>query len=67
MLPLLRQLNKIATNTVCVIFAIVLAVCALIFDIGFLPSLAVCLIWMVNQSVYCWGAMRMSAPGAQIS
>lgn len=56
-----------ATNTVCVILAIALAVSALIFDIGFLPSLAVCLIWMVNQSVYCWDAMRMSAPGAKIS
>ena len=28
-----------ATNVVCTVLAIVLAVCALVFDIGFLPSL----------------------------
>ena len=42
-----------ATNTVCSILSIVLAICALVFGIGFLPSLVVCLIWIVNQSVYC--------------
>ena len=40
-----------ATNTVCSILSIVLAVCALVFGIGFLPSLVVCLIWIVNQSM----------------
>ncbi len=52
-----------ATNTVCVILAIVLAVCALIFDIGFLPSLAVCLIWLVNQSVYFRSAAQHCVRG----
>jgi len=49
-----------ATNSVCSTLAIVLAVCALIFDIGFLPSLVVCLIWIVNMSVYCKEAMKYS-------
>ena len=40
-----------ATNLVCTVLAIVLAVCALVFDIGFLPSLAVCFVWIVNLSV----------------
>ena len=40
-----------ATNTVCSILSIVLAVCALVFGIGFLPSLVVCLIWIVNQAM----------------
>lgn len=56
-----------ATNAVCTIFAIVLAVCALVFGIGFLPSLAVCLIWIVNLSVYCREAMRWSKAGNKIS
>ena len=40
-----------ATNTVCTVLAIALALCALFLGIGFLPSLVVCLIWIVNQSV----------------
>lgn len=55
------------TNTVCTVLAIVLAVCALVFEIGFLPSLVVCLIWIVNQSVYCKEALRYSKAGNKIS
>ena len=55
------------TNTVCSILAIVLAVGALIFEIGFLPSLAVCMIWIVNQSVYCKEAIKISKAGNKIS
>ena len=56
-----------ATNTVCYALAIVLAVCALVFETGFLPSLVVCLIWIVNQSVYCKEALRYSKAGNKIS
>lgn len=56
-----------ATNMVCTVLAIVLAVCALLFDIGFLPSLMVCLVWAVNISVYCKEAMRYSKAGNKIS
>lgn len=56
-----------ATNTVCAVLAIVLAICALIFDIGFLPSLVVCLIWIINQSVYCKEALWYSKAGNKIS
>lgn len=56
-----------ATNTVCTVLAIVLAICALIFGIGFLPSLAVCLIWIVNLSVYCREALKYSKAGNKIS
>lgn len=55
-----------ATNTVCSILAIALAICALIFGIGFLPSLVVCVIWIVNQSVYCKEAMKYSKAGNKI-
>lgn len=56
-----------ATNTVCAVLAVALAVCALIFGIGFLPSLVVCLIWIVNCSVYCKEAIRYSKAGNKIS
>lgn len=56
-----------ATNIVCAVCAIALAVCALTFNTGFLPSLIVCLIWMVNLSVYCCEALRCSKTGNKIS
>ena len=56
-----------ATSTVCAVLAIVLAVCALVFGIGFLPSLVVCLIWLVNLSVYCREAMHCSKAGIKLS
>lgn len=56
-----------ATNTVCTALAIVLAICALVFEIGFLPSFVVCLIWIVNMSVYCKEAIRYSKAGNKIS
>ena len=56
-----------ATNAVCAALSIVLTLCALVFGIGFLPSLAVCLIWVVNISVYYREAIRYSKPGNKIS
>lgn len=55
-----------ATNSVCTVLSIVLAICALVFGIGFLPSLAVCLIWIVNLSVYCKEALKYSEAGYKI-
>ncbi len=56
-----------ATNTVCTVLSIVLAVSALIFGIGFLPSLVVCLVWIVNLSAYCKEALRYSKTGNKVS
>lgn len=56
-----------ATNTVCLILSVVLAIFALVFETGFLPSLAVCLIWLVNQSAYLKEAMKYSKAGNKIS
>ena len=56
-----------ATNRVCATLAVALAVCALLFDTGFLPSLAVCLVWAVNLTVYCREAIRYSKAGNSIS
>ena len=55
-----------ATNTICSVLAIVLAICALIFEIGFLPSLVICLIWIVNVSAYCKEAIKYSKAGNKI-
>lgn len=55
-----------ATNTVCAVLAAVLAVCALIFETGFLPALVVCLIWIINHSVYCKEALKYSKAGYKI-
>ena len=30
----------------------------LMFDIGFLPSFVVCLIWLVSQCAYCRAAIK---------
>lgn len=56
-----------ATNAVCSALAIALAICALIFGIGFMPSLVVCLVWIVNQSVYCKEGIKYSKAGNRIS
>ena len=56
-----------ATKAVCTVLSIVLAICALILGIGFLPSFTVCLIWIVNQSVYCKEALKYSKAGNKIS
>lgn len=56
-----------ATNVVCTILSIGLAICAPIFGIGFMPSLMVCLVWIINMSVYFKEAMRYSKIGNKIS
>lgn len=47
----------IATNTICGALTMILAICALFFNIGFLPSLVVFIIWMVNLGAYCAEAL----------
>ena len=54
------------TNTACLVFSVILALGALLFDIGFLPSLIVCIIWGINQSAYCKEALKYSKKGAKI-
>ena len=63
---LAKKLGK-GVDKVVMGLAIVLAVSALVFDIGFLPSLVVCLIWLVNQSAYCHEALRCSKAGHPLS
>lgn len=46
------------TNSVCGALSVILAISALMFDIGFLPSFVVCLIWLINQCAYCSAAIK---------
>ena len=56
-----------AANTACAALAIIFAVCALIFNTGFLPSFAVCVIWFVLQFIYYSETVRCSKAGNRIS
>lgn len=57
----------IAGNQVCHALAAILAISALVFGTGALPSLAVCAVWMVMQCVYSREAMRLSRAGSQVT
>ena len=54
------------TNSMCSVLAIILAISALMFNTGFLPSLVVCLIWIVNISIYCKECIKYSRAGNKI-
>ena len=54
------------TNSVCSILAIILAISALMFGIGFFPSFLVCLIWIINVSIYCKDCLKYSKSGNKI-
>ncbi len=51
------------TNTVCAVLAVILALSAIIFSTGFLPSLTVCIIWLVNTSAYMKEAKKLGKIG----
>ncbi|MBF0578736.1 DUF3169 family protein [Erysipelotrichaceae bacterium RD49] len=55
-----------ATNKACAILAAALAICALIFGIGFVPSLAVCVIWLVNMYAYYKEAAKYNKAGYKL-
>ena len=56
-----------AANQLCSALAAILAISALVFGTGALPSLTVCAVWMVMQCVYSREAMRLSRAGSQIT
>ncbi len=55
-----------ATNKACGFLAGLLAICALIFGIGFLPSLTVCIIWIVNMYAYYKEAAKYNKAGYRL-
>ena len=52
-----------AANRACMILWVVFTVTALFLDTGILPVLAVCVVWAVSQSVYCWWANKLGSHG----
>ena len=52
-----------AMNKTCMALWLVFTVTALFLDTGILPVLAVCAVWAVSQSVYCWWASRLGSHG----
>lgn len=56
-----------ATSNVCMVLACVFFLCEFLFEIGFLPCFAVCLVWFIHTTVYCREAAKYSKPGRKIS
>ena len=53
-----------AVSRTCLTLWALSTLAGLFFDMSFLPSLAVCIIWGVSQSVYCYWSIKLSNPGA---
>lgn len=53
-----------ATNISCAVLAAVFAVSSLLFSAGLMASFAVCLVWIINQSVYCRESLKSSKTGS---
>lgn len=51
------------TNTTCSVLAVILALSAIVFNTGFLPSLAVCIVWLANTEAYMREAKKMGKVG----
>lgn len=55
-----------AVNTTCLVLWVIFTAGGLFLNSGFLPVLAVCVVWAVGQSVYCYWAIRSSTPGSPV-
>ena len=55
-----------AMGRVCLGLWLVFLLGGMFFDWGFLPSLAVCIVWGVGQSVYSWYAVKLGKPGGKV-
>ena len=49
--------------TTCLVLWAVSALGGVFFDWGFLPAMAVCVVWGAGQSVYCYWSIKLSRPG----
>ncbi len=55
-----------AISTACLALWLIFTLSALFFSTGFLPILAVCLIWGVGQCAYSYWSIRLSQPGTGV-
>ena len=50
----------------CLVLWAVFALGGMFFNWGFLPSMAVCVVWGVGQSAYAYWCIKLSKPGAAL-
>lgn len=50
----------------CLVLWVVFALGGMMFDWGFLPAMAVCIVWGVGQSVYAWWSLKLGKTGGSV-
>lgn len=55
-----------AMSTACLALWAVFVMGGMFFDSGFLPAMAICVVWGVGQSVYSYWAIKLSKPGRKV-
>ena len=50
----------------CLVLWMLFALGGMFFNWGFAPSLAVCVIWGVGQTVYSWSCLKLGRPGGKL-
>lgn len=55
-----------AMTTACLALWVVFALGGMFFSWGFLPAMAVCIVWGVGQSAYAWWALKLDKPGGKM-
>lgn len=55
-----------AMSTACLALWAVFVMAGMFFGGGFLPAMAICVVWGVGQSVYSYWAIRLSRPGGAV-
>ncbi len=55
-----------AVTITCLALWAVFALGGMFFSWGFMPAMAVCIIWGVSQSVYCYWCLKLSKPGSPL-
>lgn len=55
-----------AVSQACLALWLVFLLGGMFFDWGFLPVLAVCIIWGVGQSVYSYWCLKLDKPGGKM-
>lgn len=55
-----------AMSMTCLVLWAVFAIGGIFFSWGFLPAMAVCVVWGVGQSAYCYWSIKLSRPGRKV-
>lgn len=55
-----------AMSTACLVLWTVFVMGGMFFNGGFLPAMAICVVWGVGQSVYSYWAIKLSTPGRTV-